>query len=133
MASIDIGISHNNNFVISKFFFVKLRRYATTKSSYHILNNLTFKNFVKRCFFDINNLSPKRQDCLECTVSTLFCSTARTISFYQINFTTLSVFVCTISEFARQCCAFQNTFSTSCLSCVSGSVSSTFGSYAFEY
>ena len=48
MTAVDIGIGHYNNFVVSKFFFVEFIGNATTKSRYHILDDLERLEFIEQ-------------------------------------------------------------------------------------
>ena len=78
--TIDIGIGHDDNLVITQFvdigsFAVIFGSDSHAKSCIDIANFITFQSFVVHCFFYVQNLTAQRKNSLEHTVTSLFGST----------------------------------------------------------
>ncbi len=89
MASIHIGIGHDDHFMVPEFdkiqcFGIFHRAYRNTQGSIHIPDFFIFIDPVFHGFFHIQDLTPQRQDGLKTPVTALFCGSARRISFHQV-------------------------------------------------
>ena len=58
MGTVDIGISHNDDFMIPDFIEVKVFADAGTERCDNRLELLIVEHLVKPCFFDVQHLSP---------------------------------------------------------------------------
>ncbi|MNW09632.1 hypothetical protein D3C71_2066720 [compost metagenome] len=72
MATVDIGIGHNNNLVIAKTIHVKLFTNANTKGLDHSNNFFICKHLIEACSFGVENFTTKWQDRLSTVITTLF-------------------------------------------------------------
>ena len=103
MCTVNIGIGHDNDLVITEFTDIKVIMDTCTKCSDHSLDLCIAVNSVKTGFFYIENFASKRKYSLCRTVSCSLCRTARGISLYDVNLTVFRVFIGTVCKFARQC------------------------------
>ena len=90
MCTIDIGIGHDDDLIISQLCNIKVISVSFRKSAAkcidHRLDLCIGKHLINTCFFDIQNLTANRQDRLEITVSCRFCRSPRRISLHDKNF-----------------------------------------------
>ena len=91
--SIDIGIGHDNDLVISQLTDIKIFVDSRSKCCDHCLNLSISVNLIKTCFLYVQNLTTKWQDCLSCTVSGCLCRTAGGISLDDIDLTLGRIFI----------------------------------------
>jgi len=74
--TIDIGIGHDDNLVVTQFFNIGLFTVilgsdSDTQCGIDVTDFVTFQRFVIHRFLNIQNLTAKRKDCLEHTVTSL--------------------------------------------------------------
>ena len=93
MRSIDIGIGHDNDLVISQLTDIKIFVDSRSECCDHCLNLSISVNLIKTCFLYVQNLTTKWQDCLSCTVSGCLCRTAGGISLDDIDLTLGRIFI----------------------------------------
>src|SRR5690554_789273 len=85
VTTIDIGITHDNHFVITKFFEIQSLAVFFGSDSHpkcrkNIANLFVFKHFVVHGFFHIQNLTTQRHNCLKGSITSLFCCSTRRVS-----------------------------------------------------
>ena len=102
MRSIDIGIGHNNNFMITyllKVFRLAIlgRTYRDSQCLEYDFNFFTLPYPVGHRFLNVQYFSAQRQYSLKTTIPSLFGRTPRRISFDQKYLTILRVIIGTIS------------------------------------
>jgi hypothetical protein len=88
------------------------------------LNFGVSKGSIKTSFFDIQDLSAKRQDRLVFRIATANCRTASRVTLNDVNFRKGRVARRTVAKLSWHSTRFQKTFSSGCFSCFSGSHSS---------
>ena len=91
--SIDIGIGHDNDLVISQLADIKIFMNSRSECCDHCLNLSISVNLIKTCLLYIQNLTTKWQDCLSCTVSGCLRRTAGGISLDDIDLTLRRIFI----------------------------------------
>ena len=74
MRSVHIRISHDNDFMITNFFNIKLflTRHLFPSTVKIFLISSLLQNFIETCFFDIQYFTFKGKNCLKTSISTLF-------------------------------------------------------------
>lgn len=105
MRTIDIGIGHDNNLVITQLADIKIFIDTCTKCSDHRFNFCVAENTIQTCFFYIQNLSTKRKYCLRCTVSGSLGTSTGGITLYDVDLAVLRILVTAIGKFTGKCCA----------------------------
>ncbi len=86
MCSIHIRISHDNNTMVSKFFYREGISNTGSKSNNEVFNFLIRKNFIETRLFRVKNFSSKWKNRLKFSIASLFCTPSRTISLNNIEF-----------------------------------------------
>ena len=105
MATIDIGIGHDDNLVITKLFEVQSLAVLSSsdchaESRIYVLYFLAVENAVRHCLFHIQNLTAQRKDCLEVLVPTLLCRTACRITLDEEKLALFGVAVGAVGQLA---------------------------------
>ena len=118
MGTVHVGISHNNNLVVADFIKVKILTDAGTERCNNRLEFLIAEYLVEPGLFDVQHLSPQRQNCLRLTVAPLLCGTACRITFYNVDLAFFRVFGRTVGEFSRQPEAVKTAFSAGRFLCL---------------
>ena len=93
MRAINIGISHDNDFVITQFADIKIFMNTGSKCSDHCFDLCIAVDSVQTRLFYIEDLTTQWKDCLCCTVSGSFCGTTRRISLYDVDLTVFRILV----------------------------------------
>ena len=102
MASVDVGIGHNDDLVITKFGNIKILMDSGSEGSDHCLDLFVSVNFIQTCLLNIQDLTTKWKDRLCGTVSRCLGRTTRGISLYDINLTVLRILVRTVCKLSRK-------------------------------
>ena len=107
MAAVNIGIGHDNDFMIPQFFDIqRLAVFFGTdgdpKGGKDIFYLLVFKDLVLHGFFHVQDFSFQGKDRLEVTVAALFCRSACGITLNDKYFRFGRVFIGTVGQFTRQ-------------------------------
>ena len=102
MRTIDVGVGHDDNAVITQFVGIEL---FSSNSTTHSGNQSTYfggrKHFVESCFLDIKDLPFQRQNGLGTPVPALFCRTAGRVTLYKVEFGKRWVFFLAVCKFSR--------------------------------
>ena len=126
MCTVNIGIGHNDDLMITKFGDIKILMDSGSKSSDHGLDLFVSVNLVQTCFLNVQDLTTKWKDRLCGTVSRCLGGTARGISLYDVDLAVLRILVRTVCKFSRKRHAIQCRFSsckvTGLSGCFSGSL-----------
>ena len=117
MGTVHVGIRHDDDLMIADFIKVKILTDAGSECCNNRLEFLIAHHLVKPSLFDVQHLSPQRQNRLCFTVAPLFCGTAGRITLYNIDLTFFRVFRRTIRELSRKSKAVKAAFPTSCFLC----------------
>ena len=133
MCTIDIGIGHDNDLVITKLFNIEILTNTGTKCSNHGFNLCIFQNPVDSCFLYIQNLTTQWKDCLCCTGSGSLCRTTGGISLYDIDFTVLWIWIRTIGKLTGKRHVRLKCTLTGNISCFSGCHTGTLCDNCFSY
>ena len=83
MRTIDIGISHNNNLMITKFTDIKIFMNSCSESCDHSFDLCICINLIQTCFLYIQDLTSQWKDSLCYTISGCFCRATGGISLYN--------------------------------------------------
>ena len=128
MRTVDVGIGHNYNFAVAKFFNIEIGADICTESSYNRLKFIVAVNFINSCFFNVKHFTPERKYCLKASVTALFCRTTRRVTLDDIDFGKRVISELTVCKFTgKRCrigkCRFSCGFSCftcgfSCTTCV---------------
>ena len=73
MRTVNIGIRHNDNLVVSELCNIKFITYACTERSDNGHKLVISVNSVNSCFFNIEHFTPKREDSLNSSVTAALC------------------------------------------------------------
>ena len=118
MRSVNVGIGHYNNFIVSELFYVKFSAYSRSKCLNYRSKLIISVYLIFTCFFYVKHLTPKRKYSLILTVTSVFGTAARTVTLYYINFSFCGVFNNTVSKLTGKCRRAKRCFSR-CFSCFS--------------
>ena len=107
MATVHIGIGHDDYLVITNLFQVQRLRvvlctHRYTHGTEDILDFLAFENLVVHGLLHIQNLTTQWEDSLIITVASLLCRTAGRVSLDEEKLALRRVFRRTIGQFARK-------------------------------
>ena len=84
MGTVDIRIGHDNDFMITKMFRIKIiLTYSRTKCGYNLLDLLAGKHLVIPGLLNVHDLAAQWQDSLKNPVPALFCTAAGRITLNQ--------------------------------------------------
>ena len=126
MRAVNIGIGHNDDFVVSELGNIKILMNACSKCSNHCLDLCISVNPVKSCLLHIQDLAAKRQNRLCGTGTRCFCGTTCGITLDDKDLTFFRVLVRTICQLSRKRHPVKRGFSsgqvTRLLGCISGSL-----------
>ncbi len=105
MASVHIGVGHDNDAMVAQFAQVKSLTVffgapCHSKGCINIAYFFTFKDAVFLCFFHVQDLTAQRQDGLERSVTTALSRTACGISFYKKDLALFRVTARTVGKLA---------------------------------
>ncbi|MCG3118401.1 MAG: hypothetical protein ALAOOOJD_00590 [bacterium] len=92
MRAVDVGIRHDDHFAVSNLSRIKI--FAADAGAQCRDNRTNFfigKNFIQPRFFDIENFSLDRQNCLKPAVTALFRGAAGGVALNDVNFTMLRI------------------------------------------
>ena len=87
MATVNIGISHNDNLVIAQTVNIKRLADPDAKRLNHSDNLLVGKHLIETCSLGIQYLASQRKDCLRTVVTAFFCRSRRRVTLDDIYFT----------------------------------------------
>ena len=115
MGTVDIGIRHDNDFVITRlvgvegtiiFMVADSCSYRSDQTAYlRIVQHL-----VQARLFNIQQLPAKRENGLRETIAALFCRTTCGVSLHDVQFTFRGILLRTIGELARQAASGKGSF-----------------------
>ena len=124
MCSVNIGIGHDDDLVISEFCDVKIIMDPGSEGCDHGLDLCVGIDLVQTCLLHIEDLSSQRKDSLGRTVPCRLCGTAGGISLNDVDLAVCRIFVRTVGKFSGKGHSFQSGFSSCqiprlsrCLSC----------------
>ena len=134
MASVDIGIGHNHNLVVAKLRQVHcLRIFFSTdgnaQSSVDIADLLAFESAVLHSLLHIEDLTAKRKDGLESTVTAYLGSTAGGITLDEEEFALGRILVGAVSQLAGKSAAAHDGLALHELTSLAGGVAGSGGQY----
>jgi len=107
VTTIDIGIGHDNDLMITQLadvelFGVLFRANGNTQRCVHVADFLVFQHFMRHGFFYVENLATKWQNGLELPGAALFGRTTGRVSLNQEKLALGRVFFRTVSQFTWQ-------------------------------
>ncbi len=120
MCTIDIGIGHDNNLVITKLLNIEILTNTSTKRGNHGFDFFISKNPVDSCFLYVQNLTTQWKDCLCCTGSGSLCRATSGISLYDVDLAVLWIWIRTIGKLTRKRHIRLKCTLTGNISCLSG-------------
>ena len=123
MRTVNIGIGHNDDLVITKLGNIKILMDSGSEGSDHCLDLFVSVNLIQTCLLNIQDLTTQRKNRLCGTVSRCLGRTARGISLYDIDLTVLRILVRTVCKLSRKRHAVQCRFSSCKVTCLSGCLS----------
>ena len=110
VASVHIGIGHDDHLVVTQFaqvqfLWVVFGSDGHTHCAEDVLDFFAFEDLMVHCFFHIQDLTAKRQDCLEVTVASLLGCTASRVPFDEEQLAKGGVFGRTVCQLAGKTAA----------------------------
>ena len=102
MCSIDIGIGHDDDLVISQFGNIEVVMDSGTKRRDHRLDLGIAVDLIQSCLLYIQDLPTKWQDRLGCSVTGCLCRTSRRVSLYDVDLTLRRILVRTVCKLSRK-------------------------------
>ena len=93
MCTINIGIGHDDDLVITKLADIKILMDSRSKCCDHSFDLGICINFIQTCFLYVQDLTSQRQDSLCHTVSGSLCGTTGGISLYDVDLAVLRILV----------------------------------------
>ena len=123
MRTIDIGVSHDDDAVVTQFGDVEVidawraadpatLSNAGAQRSDQRQDFIAGQQFFVTRFFNIQDFAAERQNRLKFAIAALFGRATGRIALYQVNFTTGRIFFLTVSKLAGQTHAIQYAFAT---------------------
>ena len=91
MRTVDIGIGHDDNLVVSELILIEFITDTSTECHNYGLELLICINLIDSCLLNVEHLTPERKDSLILTLSTLLSRTAGGISLNDKNLTEFSL------------------------------------------
>ena len=119
MASVNISIGHDYDFVVAEFFDVEIFSESCTKGCNHRLQLVIVHDFFRADFFNVEHLSPKRKDCLSFCIASFFCRTTSRISLNNVKLAQFRVFERTVGKFCRKTESVAESLFSGCFLCFS--------------
>ena len=92
MASVNIGIGHDDDFMVAQFFYVKVFSKAGSKACDYRLQLVVVHYFFRAHFLNVEHFSPKRQNGLDFWVASFLCGAARRVALDYVDFAHFGVF-----------------------------------------
>ena len=80
MRAVNIGIRHNNDFIIAQLIYIEVFGNSRAESHYYRGQLIVAVNLINSCLFNVEHFTPKRQNCLVGAVSALYRRAACRIS-----------------------------------------------------
>ena len=102
MCTVNIGIGHNDDLVITKLGNIKILMDSGSEGSDHCLDLFVSINLIQTCLLNIQDLTTQWKNRLCGTVSRRLGRTARGISLYDIDLTVLRILVRTVCKLSRK-------------------------------
>ena len=112
MRTVDIGIRHNDYFVIAQLFNIEFVSDTRSERDYYGVELIISVNLVRSCLFDVQHFSPERKNCLEAAVTTLRCGAARRVTLDDIYLGKGSVSFVAVAELIRHLTGIKPRFSS---------------------
>ena len=121
MLPIDIGISHDDDFIITQRtthgFVILLVAYIHTNCRYKTTNFCVVEQIFKPALFNIQGLTSQRQNSLIHAITPGFCASTCTVPFHQEQFRFFGIAGGTIEQLPRKSATAKNILPiTNCLS-----------------
>ena len=112
MRTVNIGISHNDNFAVTEFGKVYFVTDTAAESSYDGHQFIIAIDTVKTCFFDIEHFAPKRENSLKTSVTPTFCRAACRVALNYVNFGFLHISGLAVGKLSGKSCTLHSGFSS---------------------
>ena len=112
MCTIDIGIRHDNDFIISELADIKIFVNSCSESRNHRFDFRICINSVQTRFLYIQNFTSKWKNRLSRTASCSLCRTTGRITLYDVNFAFRRVFIHTVCQLSRKRHSLKRSFSS---------------------
>ena len=133
MRTVNIGIRHDDNLVVTQFGNIKIFVYSRAERGDHRLDLGVGINTVEPCLFHIQDLASKRKDGLCSPVSGCLGRTACRISLNDVDLTVFGIFVGTVRQLSGQGHAVQSRFTSGQVSRFTGSLSGSLCKHGLVY
>src|SRR5690606_19561613 len=85
VATVNVGIGHDDNFVIAKPIDIKLLANTHAESLDHSDNFFIREHLIESCALSIKNLTTEWQDSLCLTISAFFSRSRRRVTLYDVD------------------------------------------------
>ena len=118
MRTVDVGIGHDDNFAITCLVQIKVIADTAAEGCNHIANFFTAQHLIKTCLFNIKDFTAQRQNSLEITVTSLFCTAACGITFDQINLGILNITALAVSQLTGKSAQIHSVLTACKLTCL---------------
>ena len=117
MGTVNIGIGHDDDFIITKFFNIEIFRHPCAESGNHSTDGIGIQHLIQSCFFHIQNFAAEWKNRLITPITARFGRTARGITFDDIDFRELWIFLRAIGQFAGKAGNFERILTACQFSC----------------
>ena len=124
--TIDIGVGHDDNLVITQFVDISLLVALALNAKAHsdalddVHHRLALEHLVPHHLLHVEDLSSQRKDGLGVSVATLFCRTTGGVSLDEEDFTFLRVLVGAVGQFTGESATRHRVLALNALSCLTG-------------
>ena len=123
MRAVDIGIGHDDDFVVTEFFEIKLVSNARAKRCNDRLKLIISVDLIGSRLFDVQHLAPEGKNCLEPRVTSLRGRAACGVTLDDVNFGERGICIVAVAEFIGHLAGLQTGFSPDGFLCLSGRLS----------
>ena len=107
MAAVDIGIRHDNNFMVTQLFQIEFIANAGAQRHNQRIELIIAVNLISAGFFDVQHLSPHGKNRLKTAVPALYGRTRGRIALHDINFTQGGIAFIAVLKLIRHLTGFQ--------------------------
>ena len=127
MRAVHIGIGHDDNLVVTQLLDIEILMNTGTERGDHSADLIVFQNTVESRFFNVQDLTAKRKDCLRRADTRGFCGTACGISLYDEDFKFCGIPFGTVGKLAGKALALKRGLPAGKVSCLTGGVTGALG------
>ena len=114
MGTVHVSISHNNDFVVPKFFNIEILSNTCSQRSNYWLQLFVVNYLINASTFYVQHLSPQRKNSLNLWISSLLGRTTCRVTLYNVNLAFFGIFGRTICQLSRKTKAIHTSLTAGC-------------------